>query len=190
MSQDLELLAGLRSIYPIASSWVEGFSKLQALYHNIVSRGTNPVEIDPRKVRSSVIKLLRTVEDQHSNLLVRTIESLGANGSGSAASSSSSSSHSLTTTNNYHRHPSPLPLTPIATSPRGFTTVELRRSSSKESLGSSRRMMGLSPYSIHGDDTGLMRMGELDIGYNEYQQLQQHPDDMDFNSWIDFNFLG
>lgn len=55
-------------MYPIANSWCDGFNKLFQLYQNIIQRGENLLDVDPRRVRSSVIKMMRTVDEDHGHL--------------------------------------------------------------------------------------------------------------------------
>lgn len=62
VEQDQQLLLALTPLYPIANSWCESFQRLHKFYHLVVASG-GVLEEDPTKLRSSVIKLLRTVDE-------------------------------------------------------------------------------------------------------------------------------
>ncbi|KAM0792273.1 hypothetical protein ACM66B_004965 [Microbotryomycetes sp. NB124-2] len=60
IEQTAATLTQLRDVYPIASGWCDGMAKLQVLYFGRV-RGK--IDIDPAKVRSSVVNLLQSSRD-------------------------------------------------------------------------------------------------------------------------------
>ncbi|KAM0756284.1 hypothetical protein T439DRAFT_320988 [Meredithblackwellia eburnea MCA 4105] len=87
--QDVNILASLKGAYPIASIWCDGIARLNLLYSNLV-RGV--IDVDPSKVRSSVIKLLRTARDDEASASpARPLNAVGTSGSQSNSSSAPSS---------------------------------------------------------------------------------------------------
>ncbi|KAK4053777.1 hypothetical protein OIV83_001433 [Microbotryomycetes sp. JL201] len=62
IEQTAATLTQLRDVYPIASGWCDGMAKLQVLYFGRV-RGK--IDIDPAKVRSSVVNLLQSSRDNN-----------------------------------------------------------------------------------------------------------------------------
>ncbi|KAL8286617.1 hypothetical protein RQP46_004145 [Phenoliferia psychrophenolica] len=84
LDQDIAILSSLRGAYPIASIWCDGIARLNLLYSNLV-RGV--IDVDPSKVRSSVIKLLRTARDDDTqNALAARSSTPSASISGNAMS--------------------------------------------------------------------------------------------------------
>ncbi|KAK4702537.1 hypothetical protein P7C70_g3688, partial [Phenoliferia sp. Uapishka_3] len=76
--QDLAILGSLKGVYPIASIWCDGISRLDLLYSNLV-RGV--IDVDPSQVRSSVIKLLRTARDDDTTSPARSTNGRHSNNS-------------------------------------------------------------------------------------------------------------
>ncbi|KAK4058871.1 hypothetical protein OIO90_000317 [Microbotryomycetes sp. JL221] len=75
IEQTAATLTSLRDVYPIAAGWCDGMAKLQVLYFGRV-RGK--IDIDPAKVRSSVVKLLRSSrDDDHTPSSTTTTRALG-----------------------------------------------------------------------------------------------------------------
>ena len=61
VEQDMMVLDSLKHFYPIAKSWESGFVRLHSLYSNL-KQGI--LGVDSGKIRSRVIKLLRTVKEE------------------------------------------------------------------------------------------------------------------------------
>ncbi|BGP13926.1 hypothetical protein JCM10213_002570 [Rhodosporidiobolus nylandii] len=59
-NQDVEILNGLRGVYPIADRWYENLAGLSVLYWN-VSRGV--FDADPIKVRAGLLQLMRSARE-------------------------------------------------------------------------------------------------------------------------------
>ncbi|GAA6023672.1 hypothetical protein JCM10207_008744 [Rhodosporidiobolus poonsookiae] len=60
-NQDIEILNGLRKIYPIAERWYENLAGLAILYYNLAQ---GILDADPLKVRAGLLQLMRSAKDE------------------------------------------------------------------------------------------------------------------------------